>query len=210
MAIKQSRDELLSHLREQIGFLRASCKAVDEGLIAEAKRIAAALRLLLHDTGRSQSLLGQLGILKVEFFGTAGSIHPLENLTQHSLLGIEMTASAARYRAPLADRPPHKLSWMNFEDWWNQPVFLDRQKRVYSRKELVLSVANQDGGVHVDPTLDDTYADLTRGHSVGWTVNLGGREEPMGPSPALLSLRQIGFEVLTTIERHVPEIRPDV
>jgi len=34
-------------------------------------------------------------------------------------------------------------------DWWEQPVFI-RDKKVYTRRQVVLSAANKDGGAHVD------------------------------------------------------------
>jgi hypothetical protein len=59
----------------------------------------------------------------------------------------------------------------------------------------VLAVANQDGGAHVDPTLDSTYADLSRNNSLGWTY--GSKSEPI-EGPARAALRQICHEVLKT------------
>ena len=54
---------LIAALSEQTEFLRMSAAAFDEGQFAEAKRLAVAVRTLCHDTRRSHSLLGQLGIL---------------------------------------------------------------------------------------------------------------------------------------------------
>ena len=34
-------------------------------------------------------------------------------------------------------------------EWWAQPVFI-RNKVMYTRKDVVLSAANKDGGAHVD------------------------------------------------------------
>lgn len=207
MGVQQSREELISHLREQVGFLRVSCNAVDDGNVSEGKRIAVTLRVLLHESVRSRSLLEQLGLIaNMEFFGTAGSICLGEVMTQHGLIGIVIEKGQAKYRAPLGDRPPHMFSWNKFEDWWKQPVFLDRDGRRISREQLVLSVANKDGGAHVDPVLNKEYAELTRANSLDWRVVSGKKEEAMGPNPALLSVRQMAFEVLTSLERHVPEI----
>jgi hypothetical protein len=208
-SIPQSRDDLLRHLREQVGFLRASCRAVDEGNIAEGRRIAVTLRLLLHDTAKSSSLLSQLGMKGNPFFGTAGEILPGQLLTESSLLQLEICGGKGKYRAPLKDRPSFKFRWLNFDEWWSQPVFLDNKKRRLSRRDLVLSVADQDGGAHVDAELNEVYGDLSRRHSVDWKQVSFGKEEPVGPDVALLSLRQIGFEVLETLERYVPELKED-
>src|SRR5689334_20759377 len=62
MKVPQTRDELLAHLADQVQFLSASAEAFDRGLEGEAKRLAVALRILLHDTRNQRSLLGQLSV----------------------------------------------------------------------------------------------------------------------------------------------------
>src|SRR5690349_7183945 len=42
-------DDLLEHLRDQLGFLDASCTRYDRGVRAEAKRLAIAVRVLAYD-----------------------------------------------------------------------------------------------------------------------------------------------------------------
>ena len=72
----------------------------------------------------------------------------------------------------------------------------------YSRSDLVLKVANQDGGGHVDPGLDDAYHDLSRGNSVGWLTGVGDTVEPLS-TPVLATVRQIAFEVLWTAAKEL-------
>jgi hypothetical protein len=52
--VKQTEEELKSHLKEQISFLRNSAKSYDEGQISEAKRMAGQIRILLHDSENSK------------------------------------------------------------------------------------------------------------------------------------------------------------
>lgn len=56
-------EELQAHLAEQLGFLERSADAFDNGYEDEAKRMATAIRVLVHDTNQSISLLKQLGRL---------------------------------------------------------------------------------------------------------------------------------------------------
>jgi hypothetical protein len=49
-----------AHLARQLGFLLRSAAAYDSGLRDEAYRIATAIRVLLHQTNRSDSLLHHL------------------------------------------------------------------------------------------------------------------------------------------------------
>jgi hypothetical protein len=48
--------------REQLSFLRSSAASYDVGEQPEAKRLALGIRILLHDTRHSTSLLTHLGI----------------------------------------------------------------------------------------------------------------------------------------------------
>jgi hypothetical protein len=54
--------EDLNHLVQQLEFLDSSCAAFDAGSLAEAKRLATTVRVLLHDTRSSTSLLQRLGL----------------------------------------------------------------------------------------------------------------------------------------------------
>ena len=67
---QQTSEELLAHLWDQIKFLVASSKSYDQGFEGEAKRLAVAIRVLMHDTTQSNALLTQLGKIK-------GNAYPL-------------------------------------------------------------------------------------------------------------------------------------
>ena len=190
--------ELEQHLVEQIGFLKSSATAFDGGLDSEAKRLAATLRILLHDTSQSHSLLGQLGRLSGNFFSTADPITSDNLSTYGGLVVISQNAQGARYIAVLDDVPFTR--WTSFSEWWSEIIFIDNQKASLSRKQLVLAIANQDGGAHVGPELSRTYANLSRGNSQGWVALYEGKpgSTPI-PGAELAAVRQISHEVLKTL-----------
>ncbi|HDS1557439.1 TPA: hypothetical protein QEL11_001276 [Stenotrophomonas maltophilia] len=194
----QSREELEQHLREQIEFLRNSAKSFDDGYEGESKRIAATARVLLHENRQSKSLLLQLAMKDLPFWDTSAPLNQ-DSLVSHSGLVVTvMNKAGAKYQAFLDGgfAPPRQIK---FEDWWNQVIFVDSDKRTFTRRELVLAVANKDGGAHIDPALDIAYAELTRKNSLGWvfqqdngpTVNMVGPEKS--------ALRQICHEILKTL-----------
>jgi len=57
---KQGPDAFRQHLQEQVADLRKSGAAFDGGDTSEAKRLAVAIRNLVHDTDKSHSVLTQL------------------------------------------------------------------------------------------------------------------------------------------------------
>jgi hypothetical protein len=67
----------------------------------------------------------------------------------------------------------------------------------------VLAMANTDGGAHVDPSVDRTYARLSRQNSIGWMFH-----GPSGPTPIqgveFASVRQIAWEVDETLKLRRP------
>lgn len=213
---KQSNVELEAHLQEQIDFLNASANAFDDGFEGEAKRIAVAIRVLVHDTKSSRSLLRQLDRKDVPFLDSS---LPLQegNLSSHSgLTAILLNSDGASFVAML-DNGSAEPVWTDFDHWWNTDVFVDEGGRRLSRKELVLGMANQDGGAHVDPRLDVAYAALSRGNSLGWIVGSGPIPTEGRPlaGPERAAMRQVGHEVLKTLvvgymKRPKPPVNPGI
>jgi len=217
LSVKQSEKELLGHLKEQIGFLQRSADAYDNGFTDEAKRMATTIRVLVHDTQKSTSLLTALGKKDIPFYSTAATIDNGKSMSTHRLVALKLSSnqgkSEASYYAPLDDRPPYVdvNKKMVFRLWWNEIIIIDKLRNEFSRKDLVLSMSNKDGGAHIDPELDDAYAALTRYNSLGWTAsdskginrNLDGAE--------LANIRQICHEVLKSLKDEFPEFfAPDV
>lgn len=166
--------DLIRHFREQVSFLRTSASAFDDGREAEARRLAITLRVLLHDAerGPSRALLTQLGILnKVAFVDTTippppndqaprpGTVQVRIALFRPGLVTLRMAADGSRYVAPLdshgSDRP------RSFDEWWNEKVSSDSYGNEFSRRDWVLSVANKDGGGHVDSTIPGPYRQIS-------------------------------------------------
>jgi hypothetical protein len=204
MKVSQTRLDLEKQMSEQIGFLEKSARLFDDGDYAEAKRLAASLRVLLHETKNSKSLLGQLELLDSDFIDTAGDLNPRNMLTECPLL--HMRIGAEPDFAPTLGNVPIPPTPLKFPVWWGKPVFRDDQRKTFSRKDIVLSVANQDGGAHVDPGLDEPYHRLSRENSLAWTMGTQeGRRPAKNPVPA--SIRQITYEVLQSIAR--PAINRD-
>ncbi len=204
--LKQSRIELENQLKEQIGFLITSCKLYDEGRHAEAKRLASTLRILFHETKKSRSLLGQLYLREIHWIDTSAPYDP-ENLVSHiSLVSIKYEPGWIPWLIPKGTTTDI-MNKSEFNKWWSHPVIVSAKgvdKTIFSRQNLILNVANTDGGAHVDPELEEVYAELSRMNSVGITVIMGDKKYPM-LYPEIPSLRQISHEVLLTLQEKAPD-----
>ena len=199
--VKRPSGELVHELNEQIALLTYACKSFDKGFEPIGKHIALSLRVLLHHHGQSQALLQQLGLCSKRFMDTAHDLNPNNLLTDCLLTLMQLGGGGDRYYAlcqkgggPLGER------WIPFEKWWNNNVIKDKQGRYFNRRELVLNVADTDGGGHVDPRLDEAYLDLSRKNSLGWVIIKGDVQEPF-PPPVMACIRQIAHEVLETLKK---------
>jgi hypothetical protein len=96
----------------------------------------------------------------------------------------------------------------NFGPWWTDPLVESSSGKLFSRFDLIKIMANQDGGAHVDAGLDADYRALS--HDSFLSAEHGpdvGNKFPGGDIPeavhnvAFASVRQIAFELSTTIKR---------
>lgn len=206
MPVKITQEELAKHLTEQIGFLQLSAKAYDLGNEAEAKRMAVTLRVLLHDTKVSSSLLGQMHLKKrMQFVSTAQKYDPTNLLSQQCLLMLSFVGDTARYVPLFEIEDRYRL--LSFPDWSGEIVLSDQHKRLFRRKHVLKLLANQDGGAHVDPELDDTFAVMKTNDLTGWVVaKADGTTTPFGNDAVYATMRQMTFEVLQSLYRAKPKL----
>ncbi len=88
-------------------------------------------------------------------------------------------------------------------------IFVDRKGSETSRKDLILAVANKDGGAHVDPVLDEKYADLSRRNSLAWRTSSPRGDAPL-KSPEKAAVRQITHEILKSLNPTMSVMEPKV
>jgi hypothetical protein len=225
---------LQEQLARQIGYLQRSAALFDDGFEDEAQRMAVTIRTLLHDTRQSTSLLAQLSLKQTPFVDTGTyrerldaklnewvALHHPGNIVAAItageaglvVMGLNRTEQPA-WIAPLGfpRLPPLHPAFTSgvtlpFEDWWTMPLIETGELRYFSRRQLVLIMANQDGGAHVDPSLDRDYHALTldnlgREAEIGDNLpdkTMGGEVPSVQGNVAAQSVRQIAFEVLATL-----------
>ncbi len=238
------------NLKKILKFLSNSCRDYDAGDEDEAIRMALELRKLLYDGGSSHALLTQWGVKNTLRFVDTG-IYPrlldialqefaderengqiaLEgNPGLSGLVTIKFDSNGAPYFAPplgesvFHQQDPRRKAYggmHSFDSWWDAELVKASSGRIFSRKNLILIIANQDAGAHVDPELDADFQDLCVDNlgiqaRVGVSKDeaedfLSGEGEPIPAVSKNLpyaSIRQIVFEVQTTIERYLQPVKP--
>jgi hypothetical protein len=204
--VSRTREDWLVLLWDQLEYIRASAASYDAGHEGEAKRLAVVLRVLLHDTRTSKSLLGSLGIKETLRFWQVMGTAPLEAMV---FMGLSMTFTpkGVRYVPTLRD-PKERLT---IEEWWNALVLYNPKENVrFSRGNGILELADTDGGAHVDPKLNAAYAALSRDNSFGWEVHRGNGERGIVEnSPVLPLVRTAAHEVYGALMEQLPNLLAD-
>lgn len=207
--IKLTEDDLKSQLKGQIEFLIRSGELFDKGITDEAKNMATHLRVLLHDA-RYPSLLTQLSKKDILFYDSSLDQNKNNPLCHMGLIKLNLEIndiSMSAYFDPPLDKEPERYlkEKISFNMWWNQIILENFNRQPFTRKELILAVANTDGGAHVDSDLEEEYFDLTRENSLGIRFMDENVEELLIDSE-LVSIRQITHEVLKSLKDEFPEL----
>lgn len=187
--------------------------AFDQGHRHYAKPMATVIRVMLHDTDSSASVLEQLQLKsRLRFADTADHINPRNLLATPGLVVMKATAGdCGSYEAPLGNlAPPRMHPPLPFDDWWLMVVTKDAAGQEFRRKDFVQSVANKEGGAHVSETLTEKYAALTRNNSLGFMyAERSGDHEKMSSfegNVALPSVRQIAYELEITLDHQLDDL----
>lgn len=216
-SLARSREEYVVKLRDQLRFLNRSAADFDAGDEAESQRIATAIRTLCHDTASSHSLLGQMHLLTpLRFLDTAPGYDQANLVSTPGLAVIEATLgpgeATARYVPALGNSSVR--STRPFAGWWTRQIMraaptID-EARPLTRKLLVLMLANKEGGTHIDPNRALDYQILANENGLGWMLIAGGvtTSTPSG-NPIAISVRQVGYELETTLREQLPPLLPE-
>jgi hypothetical protein len=198
--------DLEKDLAEQLQFLASSASAFDQGELSESKRIALVIRLLVHDTTNSHSLLAQLDIKhRLAWADSAPVIDHDPNIVARSpgLTNMGMGAGGITFGARYSDQIERSdtTRYVTFDDWWERPVILDSNDAEFSRRDLVLALTNKDGGAHIDRLNEKTHA-LVHSNSAGFVrVGAPGAAQEPIPTPIYASVRTVAEELLLTLRR---------
>lgn len=198
-----SQRDFKEQLRRQLGFLDRSAALYDAGHHDEAIRIATSIRVLIHDTGGSTSVLTHLDAKGIRLLTTqipfpVEMIHPEARGMMLAVFGgmVMLTSREERAAVPQLDNARRRAE-VTVDEWWAQPVTGGGVHPI-SRGVLVLHAANKDGGAHVDKALDPKYEALISTH-LHHRPSADAEPEAQG-GLHLIALRQFAYELLNSPE----------
>jgi hypothetical protein len=156
---------LQEKLEEQRHLLRKSITEFASGDLAEAVRIAVVVRILVHETGSQKPLLKQLtpNYLQLEILDQKPSkqeqLPPgIKSAVVMSVpIGLSLSGKGVFFN-PRLDLENYAPSIVG--TWWNRPCLILPGLGGYARKEIVLGLADKEGGAHVDSNLNQRYRQL--------------------------------------------------
>jgi hypothetical protein len=188
--------------------LRQLTVLFDEGNKAAAKDTAVKLRVLLHDTSKSTSLLRQLGVKKAfRYLDTAGAADPNNLFPTWGLIKVKLHVGpaddSAEYEASLDNSSKRTGDrYLDFNEWWSRIVIKDIQGNELSRKDLVMLLAHEEGGAHVQPRPGKEYHAISKENTLLGVARFAEDRPPqsVGGRPIEESVRQIAYEVLRTFD----------
>jgi len=198
-------DKFKVQLKKQIGFLERSCQLYDNGHQDEAIRIATAVRVLIHDTTHSKSLLTHLDARNINLFTTSPEFPKLkgdiQNVTCFNLGRIRLGGRLSGYGPNLKDFHTNSSTTLPVDQWWKQIVWILGADIELSRKGVILAAVNKDGGAHVDSVLEPKYKRLAEENWGTIVVKIRGTEYRQSINDMhLVSIRTIGNELLKSPE----------
>jgi hypothetical protein len=139
-----------AQIQRQLGFLKRSCEAFDAGQHDEGLRIAVSLRVLFHDTQVSTSLLTHLGIkTTAKLLTTFEPGYAEDKQSGTMVISVPFWVDSKGVRKPPLEKN-ERHDFIPAPQWWDEVVMAMSSRKKFSRKDIVLAAANQDGGAHVD------------------------------------------------------------
>src|SRR5215469_1578776 len=142
-------------LKDQYVLLKDSVEDFYAGVEARAIEIAVRIRTLVHETDKSHAFLATIDP-NYRSRDIYRRIPPSPKVVFAIPAGIQMSGDGtAKFIKDDFSSGQHEL--VSLERWWTEQYLVIGTVRS-SKKDVVLDVANKDGGAHVDPNIPIRHA----------------------------------------------------
>jgi hypothetical protein len=209
---------MIEKLREQAHRLEKAVAGFYAGDPSEALTISVIVRVLVHETRQSTPLLKYLTEdyealqIKDKLPDDADAAEANARrgyLTGFCPLGFAMDSNGV---SPAVDLTMPTYELVPLKSWWNRaclvfaygPVtdFALVKHAIFSKRQLTLTLANKEGGAHVDLDVPQDYIDLVTNSPIEIAVN-GRRDTTLNLARAAVA--QTGAELLECMRRNFLE-----
>ncbi|HKV03936.1 MAG TPA: hypothetical protein VJO53_02390 [Candidatus Acidoferrales bacterium] len=205
----RSKEQLLSILKEQTDLLHSSLRAFYQGAFAQSLHVATTIRVLAHETGRNKPLLKQLRTdgLDLAIPEHADDAKPGQEEFLRFAVGLRL--GPGQSVAPALDLESSHYAVSTVGAWWGRTLiaFLSRlgTQVVYKRKQIILMLANREGGAHVHEHENPDYMRLLTDLPLHL---IRDQVEIETPDLARFLAAQSGVEMLDCLRRNFfPDLR---
>lgn len=213
--MRKSLQDFREDLSRAIENLQAVVSAYDQGFASATISMAVSIRTLFHQTKNSKALLHQVLSLSGEDLATFPMISTKEAdvpgrllLFGDCIVAMEMNQNGMRF-VPLLDSQNSRT--IPFSEWWNEKVIRDVRNGYenpvkYSRKDIIITHADQEGGAHFDPVKSNLH-DLGSEQAAGWVYyNSDGNVVSEDQNQKAATIRQISYETLRSLHCSFSEL----
>lgn len=186
---------LVDHLQRQLTYIRRSCELYDVGHLDEAIRIAVCIRVLIHDTKNSESVLHQMNVKERVKLVSSFSFNLLPKNFQ-PVSFFPLFASSGKGGTSVPFPLPMPLILKTVSEWWEEQVWM--QESTLTRKDIVLVAANKEGGAHVEAIAPQKVQELRKGLPQIKSVKINGVEVGSPDNYHFILIRQFAHELLSS------------
>lgn len=191
----------------QILSLRDSCELFDAGRDHQFLTMSVSLRTLCHH-GSSGCLLNNIRE-KARHFPSSVSrdFSQTANATCDHFTVAQV--SGGNRILPRLELTVGSMKTKKFTKWWQEVIAVDGQRRSMSRGNIVLAVANNDGGAHFTSDVNEIYDDIARFNGLGLHTFNDGAWRNFGIAPVQAIIRQVAHEFLLGMTDWISSRRQD-
>ena len=210
----------LEQLEQQVSMLIDSCHAYDSGKFYQSKNLSNNIRTIVKDVKnptprtRTKSLLFHLNCKNsMKFYNTGFEAKSaIININLVGIVSVPKKLPTANkqidniYLPLLNSSKEIDVRWLSFDEWWNSNIIVYNSENMnisFTRELMVLTMAEQDGGTHVDAIdqVEINYHELaTATKSLFVNVDTNGKESPV-INLHYATVRQIAHELIISLKK---------
>lgn len=210
MSSEQKRKKMLDGLGDHRHLIQTAVNAMNKGDLRQALIIATSIRVLIHETSSCKPLLKSL---KSDYLDlpimieprpplSGGGINQVLIASFHLPIAVTFSTEEPKIRLNMDIDPNKKSIPMTLGAWWTQFFMNLPSVGHYSRRQLVLDMANKEAA-HADPEISEEYKKLLESQFMQFKSSEDENSAVVNISRLLVG--RLGIEMLAFLEMHFPQ-----